>query len=66
MHGPCGPMAAELISQGELGGIKDRELKWSPEEKAWIGKEGGIYRKQANDRWTYLIRRKACIQSRNK
>ena len=50
-------MAAELISQGELGGIKDRELKWSQEEKAWIGKEG-IYRKQANDRCVYLVAEK--------
>ena len=47
-------MTAALISQGELGDIKDRELKWSQEEKAWIGKEG-IYRKQANDRWVCLI-----------
>ena len=36
---PSGPMAVLLISQGELGDIKDRELKWSQEEKAWIGKE---------------------------
>ena len=47
-------MTAALISWGELGDIKDRELKWSQEEKAWIGKEG-IYRKQANNRWVYLI-----------
>jgi len=26
-------MTAALISQGELGDIKDRELKWSQEEK---------------------------------
>jgi hypothetical protein len=42
---PSGPMAVLLISQGELGDIKDREVKCSPEEKAWIGKEG-IYKKK--------------------
>ena len=42
-------MTAALISQGELGDIKDRERKWSPEEKAWIGKEEEIYTKLAND-----------------
>ena len=47
-------MTAALISQGELGDIKDRELKWSQEEKAWIGKEGS-YRNQLNDRWVYFI-----------
>ena len=52
---PSGPMTAALISQGELGDIKDRELKWSQEEKAWIGKEEGIYRKQENHRLVYLI-----------
>jgi hypothetical protein len=29
-----GPMTAALTSQDELGDIKDRELKWSQEEKA--------------------------------
>ena len=58
-------MTAALISWGELGDIKDRELKRSEEEKAWMGKEG-LYRKQANDRWVYLVNRKACISSRNK
>ena len=53
IHIPSGPVA--LISQGELEDIKDRELKWSQEEKARAGKEGGIHRKQANDRWDYLI-----------
>jgi hypothetical protein len=33
-------MTAALISQGELGDIKDRELKWSQEEKIWIAKIG--------------------------
>jgi hypothetical protein len=47
-------MTAALIRQSELGDIKDRELKWSQEERVWIGKEG-IYRKQANNRWVYLI-----------
>ena len=32
-------MTIELISQGELGDIKDRELKCFQEEKAWTGKE---------------------------
>lgn len=32
-------MAAALISQGELGDLTDGELKWSQEEKIWIGKE---------------------------
>jgi hypothetical protein len=30
-------MTAALISQGDLGNIEDRRLKWSQEEKAWIG-----------------------------
>ena len=50
---PSGPMAVLLISQGELGDIKDREVKCSPEEKAWIGKEG-IYKIKANNRWFIL------------
>jgi hypothetical protein len=33
------PMPAALVSQGDLGDINDRELKWSQEKKAWIGKE---------------------------
>jgi hypothetical protein len=33
-------MTAALISQGELGDIKNTELKWSKEEKAWIEKVG--------------------------
>ena len=48
-------MTAALISQGELGDIKDREVKCSPEEKAWIGKEG-IYKIQANDKCVYFIK----------
>jgi hypothetical protein len=36
---PSSLMPAALISQGTLGDIKDRERKWSPEEKVWIGKE---------------------------
>lgn len=43
------PMTAALISQDELGDIKNRELNCS-QEKAWIGKEKGIYKKQVNDR----------------
>lgn len=61
-------MTAALISQGELGDIKDREVKCSPEEKAWIGKEG-IYKKkkQAKDRFVYFIgERLVYIRSRNK
>ena len=46
-------MTAALIRQGELGSIKDRELKCSQEEKVQTRKEG-IYRKQANDRWIYF------------
>ena len=42
IHVPSSPMT---VSQGEFGDIKDRELKWSQEEKAWIGKEG-IYKKK--------------------
>lgn len=41
-------MSDTLVSQGELWDIKDRELKWSQEEKVWLGNEG-IYKKQAND-----------------
>ena len=37
---PSGPMTVVLISQGKLGNIKEREWKWSPEEKVWLGKEG--------------------------
>jgi hypothetical protein len=33
---PFSPTTAALINQGELGDIKDRELKWPQEEKAWI------------------------------
>jgi hypothetical protein len=33
-------MPDALISQGKLEGIKYGELKWSEEEKAWLGKEG--------------------------
>ena len=29
-------MTAALIIQSELGDIKDRELKWSQEEKVWL------------------------------
>lgn len=47
-------MTAALFSQGELGDIKDREVKCSQEEKIQIGKEG-VYRKEANDRWVYFI-----------
>lgn len=43
--------SAASISLGELGDIKDRELTWSQEEKAWLGKEG--IRKQATERWVY-------------
>jgi hypothetical protein len=43
------PMTGALVSQGKLGDIKDRTLKWSHEEKAWIGKEEEIYTKLAND-----------------
>jgi hypothetical protein len=38
-HEPSGPMTATLISQGELGDIKDRELKWSQAEKVQIEKK---------------------------
>jgi len=31
-------MPAALISQDERGDIKDREVKWSQEEKVWIEK----------------------------
>jgi hypothetical protein len=31
-------MTAALISQGELGDIMDREIKWPQEEKVWIEK----------------------------
>lgn len=51
MYVPSSPMTAASISQCEL---KDRELKQSQEEKAWIGKEGLIYRKQTKDRRVYL------------
>ena len=47
IHIPSGPVA--LISQGELGDIKDRELKWSQEEKAWLGKRESIQQKQMID-----------------
>jgi hypothetical protein len=35
IHLLFGSMTAALISQGELGDIKDIGLKWSQEEKAW-------------------------------
>lgn len=35
------PTTAALISQGELGDGKNRELKCYQEEKAWTGKEEG-------------------------
>jgi hypothetical protein len=35
---PSGPMTAALISQGELGDIKDRGLEQSQKEKAGLGK----------------------------
>jgi hypothetical protein len=31
-------MTDALVSQGGLGDIKDRKIKWSQEEKAWIDK----------------------------
>jgi hypothetical protein len=31
-----------MITQGEFGDIKDRELKWSQEENVWI-EQIGIY-----------------------
>lgn len=43
IHIPSVPMTEALISKGDLGDIKDRELKCFQEEKAWTGKE--IYRK---------------------
>ena len=33
------PITVVLIILGELGDTKDEELKWSQEEKAWIGKK---------------------------
>ena len=50
-------MTVALISQGELWDIKARELKWSQEEKSWLGKEG-IYKIQANDRCSICYRKK--------
>jgi hypothetical protein len=49
MHVPSGPMTAALIIQGDLGDIKGRELKWSQEEKAWLGKRESIQQKQMID-----------------
>jgi hypothetical protein len=57
-------MTAALISQAELGNIKDRELKWSQEEKTWIGRKG-IYKIQENTKWVYLIGRRH-VWSQNK
>jgi hypothetical protein len=37
-------MTAVLSNQCELGDTRDRELKWSQEEKVRIGKEG-VYKK---------------------
>lgn len=37
------PATAALTSQGRRWDIKDKELKWSQEEKAWIGKDGRVY-----------------------
>jgi hypothetical protein len=40
-------VTAASISWIELGGITDRKLKWSQEEKAWIEKVG-IYMRFRN------------------
>jgi hypothetical protein len=53
-------MSATVMSQGKLGGIKDKKLTWSHDEKAWIGKEG-IYKTEANDKWVYFIRERLVI-----
>jgi hypothetical protein len=44
IHISSGPMTAALSSQGELGDIKNRELKWCQEEKVWIEKVGNYIR----------------------
>ena len=54
MHVLSSPVTAALISQGEVGGIKRREITWSQEGKVWTGKEG-MYRKQASDGWANPI-----------
>ena len=45
-------MTTELISLDKLGDIKNRELKWSQEEKTWIEKRN---LKTTRDRWAYFI-----------
>ena len=53
MHVPSSLMMASLMSQVALGEIKNR-VKVISRRKLTDRKEG-MYKKQANDRWVYLV-----------